>query len=120
VSYLLSGQPPITLRDGTELTSKNIVSFLLSTAYAKFPESSEATERDAYLADAVRTVFTAITRGDISPQQMVKGLRHAAAEHRFLVWSRHADEESDLADAGVAGRLEATESGPPTVGVYFN
>ena len=120
VSYLLEGQPAIRLPGGVALSAGNIVPFLLSSIYAKYPETADATERDEYLASAVQAVFASIVHGNVSSQQMLKGLQRAASERRLLIWSRHSDEESDLSDTQLAGRLDDSESDPPTVGVYFN
>jgi len=119
ISYLLRGHDPIDVGRGVELTSGNVVEILLSKAYAMFPESNDATARDAFLASATQDVFSAIMSGGTDPKAMLSGLKKAASEHRLLIWSAHSTEEADLGRTTLAGKLSASD-GRPHVGVYFN
>ncbi len=120
VSYLLAGHAPIDVGHGIHLTSDNVVRVLLSKAYAMFPEGSDASARDAFLAHATQAVFAAIMSGGSDPHAMLHGLQKAAAQRRLLIWSAHSDEEKDLSPTSLAGRIASSNDAAPRVGVFFN
>ena len=119
LSYTLKGTPPIAVGDGVEVTSANLVSVLLSTAYKKFDNDPDQSRRDQFLSSATATVFSEIMSGKADATSIVNGLRKAVNERRVLLYSADADEEADIATTGVSGAI-TTELGPPTVGVFFN
>ena len=58
LSRLLQVTGPVTLPDGEQLTSENVVSKLLNEAYFRYPEGGA--ESDAYFATAASAVFERI------------------------------------------------------------
>ena len=118
LSYMLKGTAPIDVGDGVSVTSDNLVSILLSTAYQKFDDWDQ-TERDTFLASATAEVFSQMMSGDVNPKAMLSGLRTAAAERRVLVYSTEKSEQSDIAKTSIAGSLD-TQTASPTIGVFFN
>lgn len=118
LSYMLKGTAPINVGDGVSVTSDNLVSILLSTAYQKFDEWDQS-ERDTFLANATADVFSQMMSGSVNPTAMLSGLRRAAAERRVLVYSANEAEQADIAGTTIAGSLD-TPTDLPTIGVFLN
>ncbi len=105
LSYMLKGTTPIDVGEGVLVTSDNLVSILLSTAYQKFDDWDQ-TDRDNFLAGATAKVFSQMMSGSVNPTAMLSGLRTAAAERRVLVYSADESEQSDIAQTRIAGSLD--------------
>ena len=119
LSYTLKGTPAIDVGDGVKVTSDNLVSVLLSTAYKKFDDDADQSGRDAFLADATSKVFTTVMSGKANPTSIINGLRKAVNERRVLMYSTDPAEQADISATSVSGAI-TPENGPPTVGVFFN
>jgi hypothetical protein len=118
LSYMLKGAPGIDIGDGLTVTSNNLVSTLLATAYAKF-DSTKVEERDAFLDNATSKVFSEVMSGKTDPHAIVDGLRKAADERRVLIYSSNPAEQADIATTGLAG-IMSTDPAQPTLGVFMN
>ncbi|HEY4992576.1 MAG TPA: DUF4012 domain-containing protein, partial [Nakamurella sp.] len=118
LSYMLVGTPGIDVGEGFTITSDNLVSTLLSTAYERFDERSQA-DRDTFLDNATSQVFATVMSGKGDPRSIIDGLRKAADERRVLVYSANAAEQADIEQTGLAGSLDAGVT-PPTIGVFMN
>ncbi len=105
LSYLMKGTGPVDVGDGVVLTSTNVVSVLLSGAYAQFGDSTDQAPRDAFLARAAAAAFTSVSHGGGNAQEAMKGLVRAANERRLLVWSADAKEQADLTATQLGGQL---------------
>ncbi len=119
LSYILKGAAPIDVGDGVSVTSDNLVSILLSTAYKKFDNNPDQSERDAFLAKATGTVFTDVMTGKGTPTSIISGLRKAVGERRILLYSNDPAEQADIATTGVAGAIDA-DPARPSIGVFLN
>jgi len=118
LSYTLKGTPGIDVGQGVTITADNLVSTLLSTAYQRFDENSQA-DRDAFLDNATGTVFSDVMSGKGDPRAIIDGLRKAAGERRVLVYSADRAEQTDIEQTGLAGSL-GSDPGKPSLGVFFN
>lgn len=118
LSYLLADSLPIDVGEGVQVTSDNLVSILLSTAYEKY-DSSDQSERDAFLANATSLVFSSIMSGDGGAPAMVQGLRKAISERRVLIYSADPAEQADIADTKLSGII-TSDPAVPTIGVFLN
>jgi cytoskeletal protein RodZ len=118
LSYTLKGAPPIDVGDGLTVTSDNLVSTLLSTAYQKFDDADQE-RRDAFLDSATSKVFSVVMSGQGQSRSIIDGLRKAANERRVLVYSSNPTEQDDIATTGLAG-IMSTDTSQPTVGVFMN
>jgi hypothetical protein len=117
LSYILEGTGPVTLADGSELTSENVVDRLLNQVYFDI-ESPPA--QDAYFARAAKSIFDAVSAGQGDPKGILSGIAEAAGEHRVLVTSFDEAEQRVLSPTQVAGALPTGDGATPHVGVYLN
>jgi len=118
LSYLLRGTGPLTLEDGTKLTSENAVRVLLNDVYKKYADSPE--KQDAYFADAARRVFSAVTSGKGDPTTVLRSMSDAVRENRILVASADRKEQALLESTRIAGALPEDSGSTPHVGLYLN
>ena len=85
LSYLLEGAAPIDVGDGVSITADNLVPILLSTAYQKFDNNGDQSQRDAFLANATAQVFANVMSGKGNPRAILEraseGGRRASGAH---------------------------------------
>ena len=117
LSYILRATGPLKLADGETITSGNIVKKVLSTAYKTY---SSPDAQDAYFREVSTTVFGALTSGHFAAAPLLDAFTEAAEQHRLLVWSDRASEESVLAGTQLQGTLAADTKTHDRLGVYFN
>jgi len=117
LSYLLTATGPVTLPTGDVLTSDNVVSTLLSTAYSRY---SDPTQQDDFFAGAAATVFSSISSGNLDASALLAGLARAGEERRVYLWSADDTEQSRIAETTLAGELPTSTADQPKFGVYFN
>ena len=111
LSYVLGATGGVPGADGTTLTAEDVVETLLLDAYVRYPDQ-DAT--DAFFAGAATSVFSAVTRGQGSPEAQVWALVRAAGEHRIALWSADPAEQATLGTSALGG---AFLSGPAGVDV---
>jgi hypothetical protein len=117
LSYLLTATGPVTLPTGDVLTSDNVVSTLLSTAYSRY---SDPSQQDDFFAGAAATVFSSISSGNLDASALLAGLARAGEERRLYLWSADDIEQSRIAETTLAGELPTSTADQPRFGVYFN
>jgi hypothetical protein len=117
LSYLLGATGPVSVGGGAALTKDNAVSELLSDVYFRIPA---AADQDKYFADASRTIFDTLTRGQGNAGAALAALVRAAAERRILVWSANPAEEALLSGTVLGGTLPDKDGSRPTVGLFLN
>ena len=100
LSYLLEATGPVTLSDGREITSENVVSFTENEIYSLIPDDAA---RDAYLQQVSEAALAAVLSGRADPRALVDALGRAAAERRLLIYSADAGEQRVLATTSVSG-----------------
>lgn len=115
LSYLMEAVGPITLADGTLLTTENAVPYLLSEVYARYPDGET---QDKVFASAAETIFSAVTDGKGDPQAYLAQLEPAVAEQRLKVWSARSEEQSLLLTTPVATMLPADNDRATVLGVF--
>ncbi|GMA28058.1 DUF4012 domain-containing protein [Arenivirga flava] len=118
LSYLLEATGPVTLPDGSELTSENAVDTLLSGVYARFADQPQL--QDAYFAAAAAAVFERVSSFDGDAGAMLDALARGVEERRILVWSANEQEQALLDTTPLAGQLPQTTEDVSAFGVYFN
>jgi hypothetical protein len=117
LSYALGAVGPVPVPGGEPLTAANAVSQLLSRIYV---QDVSPERQDEYFAAAARATFEALVSRPLNPSAFIGALAKAAGEHRVLIWSARAGENSLLDDTGLAGVLPASDGTEPTVGVFLN
>ncbi len=120
LSYLLAGQPALSIGNGLSIDSDDIMDVLLAQVYVKYPTDAQDQARDAFLSAATSKAFSVVTSGSVSGSTTLDAFRRAAGERRLLVWSDHSSEQDDLLTTDMAGSLRPTQATPPRVGVYLN
>ncbi|MCR6711870.1 MAG: DUF4012 domain-containing protein [Demequina sp.] len=110
LGYMLDGMDPVTV--GTlEITGPTLAQVMLNESYFAYPEPAD---QDAFFAQASGVLFGVLMEGATSA---IDGTERAIDEHRFMVWSAHADEQELLAPTRIAGSfLQRTG----TVGIFLN
>lgn len=117
LSYILEATGPVTLADGEQVTSANVVELTQVTAYARFPADQNA-ERKAYLQEIAQAVIGQVTGGAGSTSGLLRALGRAAGEGHLAVWSADPGEEQVLATSPL-GR-QVPDDAAPYAGVVVN
>lgn len=118
LSYLLAVTGPVQLPDGSEITSDNAVSTLLSGVYSRFADLPGL--QDAYFAATAALVFEKVSAFDGDAGAMLDALARGADERRILVWSADDAEQALLDTTPLSGQLPQTTNEVSGFGVYFN
>ena len=103
LSYVLKSTGPITLANGSVITSENVVAETLQKAYKRYEKDNYA--RKQYLVDIMNAAATKITSGQFSKIEMTKAVRRGLIENRILMYSRDEAAQSELATVRLGGFL---------------
>ena len=103
LSYVLKATGPITLANGSVITSENVVAETLQKAYKRYEKDNNA--RKQYLVDIMNAAAAKITSGQYSKVEMAKAIRRGLIENRILMYSRDKVAESELATVRLGGFL---------------
>ena len=101
----------------TKLSSQNLVKALLSDVYA---EIQEPYLQDAYFAEVAQRIFSEVSSGKTSGEELVSALGTGVAENRIKIWSARADEQKLLASQRIGGAISGPSVAPAAFGVFFN
>lgn len=103
LSYVLGAVGAVTMPDGEVITQDNIVELMQSTAYARFPDSTDQNARKEYLKNVGDEVLRKVTTGvAASPRKLIDALGRAAGERRIAVWSASPAEQELLEETPLA------------------
>ena len=117
LSRLLQVTGPVTMPNGEELDSGNVVSKLLNEAYFRFPEGGA--ESDAYFAAAASAVFERIMSLDYDVFAMVQALIDMANHGSLMMWSADQATQALFDGTRLQGTLPTGNEGATVLGVYF-
>lgn len=117
LSRLLKVTGPVSLPDGEQLTSENVVSKLLNEAYFRFPEGGA--ENDAYFAAAATAIFDRITSADYDVWAMADAVVDVANAGSLMMWSDDAATQALFEGTRLQGVLPQSNDGSTVLGVYF-
>lgn len=117
LSYLLNATGPVDLPTGETLTADNAVKLLLNEVYFTLEDPKA---QDAFFGEAADAIFGALSGGDVDPAALLQGLARAGEEHRLLLWSTRAAEQSILEGTTLEGALPETGREATRFGVYLN
>ncbi len=103
LSYVLKATGPITLANGSVITSENVVAETLQKAYKRYEKDNDA--RKQYLVDIMNAAASKITSGQYSKIEMAKAIRRGLIENRILLYSRDEAAQRELATVRLGGFL---------------
>ena len=117
VSRLLQVTGPVTMPDGDQLTSDNVVSKLLNDIYFRYPEGGA--DSDAYFAAASAATFDRLMSGDYDVWAMAQALIDVTNSGSLMMWTTDETTQALFDDTRLDGTLPAGNEGATVVGVYF-
>lgn len=128
LSYILDATGPVTLQDPqllaltagklpSELSGSNVVKTLLSDVYVQF---NNPKPQDLYFAAVAKEVFGALSSGKGDTKSILTGLGKGVEEHRVLLWSTEASEQSTLGKYPLSGSISGPSVPAAQFGAYFN
>ncbi len=117
LSRLLQVTGPVTMPDGEQLTSENVVSKLLNEAYFRFPEGGE--ESDAYFAAAASAVFARVMSAEYDIWAMADAVIDAANRGSLMMWTADPATQQLFDGTRLQGVLPQGNDGATVVGVYY-
>jgi len=104
ISYLLEATGPVTLDDGEQITSANIVKKTLVDAYQEFDSKKSA--RKPYLVEILNATAKKIEERKFSSFTLLHGIQRAILENRLLLYSKNTKVERDLESTLLGGSLD--------------
>lgn len=108
LSYVLKATGPITLANGSVITSENIVAETLQKAYKHYEKDNDA--RKQYLVDIMNATATKLTSGQYSKLRMVRALQKGIVENRILIYSTEQSIDKEFNKTRLAGFMQTTAS----------
>ena len=118
LANLLVATGPITLSDGSELNSENVVKALLSDSYERFGKDGLAA--DAYFAEVASKAFEMIASGSWEPMTMIEQLQKSVDEQRIYAWFPREAEEAISTELNLDGALTVDNTKTTQVGAFIN
>jgi hypothetical protein len=103
LSYVLKATGPITLANGSVITSENVVAETLQKAYKRYEKDNNA--RKQYLVDIMNAAASKITSGQFSKVEMAKAIKRGLIENRILLYSRDQAAQKELSAVRLGGFL---------------
>ena len=103
LSYVLKATGPITLDNGSVITSENVVAETLQKAYKRYEKDNNA--RKQYLVDIMNAAANKITSGQYSKIEMAKAIKRGLIENRILLYSRDQVAQKELSTVRLGGFL---------------
>ena len=103
LSYVLKATGPITLDNGSVITSENVVAETLQKAYKRYEKDNNA--RKQYLVDIMNAAASKITSGQFSKVEMAKAIKRGLIENRILLYSRDQAAQKELSTVRLGGFL---------------
>ena len=102
---ILQTTGPLLLEDGTKISSSNVVSETLSTAYERFDGMNQ--DRKDYLVEIASSVLKRLQEGEYTKSTLTKNLIGPITEGRLLVYSNSPQIEAVLANTMFGGSMNA-------------
>lgn len=101
LSYVLRSTGPITLADGEQITSENVVAETLKVAYKRYENDNKA--RKQHLVDIMDAVVARLNSGGYSKLKMAQALRDGIVANRILVYSADQEVQAKLSKVPLGG-----------------
>jgi hypothetical protein len=117
LSHVLKVTGPVTVHDGTKLTSSNVVDELLYKAYIRYPSGAA---QDLFFGDVAAQVFMKVATGGWDVMKMYNALNTSAEQQRLYLWFSRDKEQGMAEELGLDGELKTTNDKTTQVGVFLN
>jgi len=106
LSYFLKAIGTVTLPDGFQIDSQNIVEETLKTAYKRYEEDNMA--RKEFLVTIMKSTFSQLLAREFSVRKMPKALSQSILENRLLLYTTSKDTQAENEETRLAGSLNKT------------
>lgn len=116
LSRLMQVTGPVTLPDGEQLTSDNVVSKVLNEAYIRFPKNEGS---DEFFAAAAAAIFDRIMSMDYDTWAMADAVVDAASRGSIMMWSSDPATQALFDGTRLQGTLPANNEASTVLGAYF-
>ena len=106
LSYFLKAIGTVTLPDGFQIDSQNIVEETLKTAYKRYEEDNMA--RKEFLVTIMKSTFSQLLAREFSVRRMPKALALSILESRLLLYTTSKETQAENEETRLAGSLNKT------------
>ena len=106
LSYFLKAIGTVTLPDGLQIVSENVVEETLKTAYKRYEEDNMA--RKEFLVTIMKSTFSQLLAREFSVSKMPKALSQSILENRLLLYTTSKDTQAENEKTLLAGSLNKT------------
>jgi hypothetical protein len=103
LSYFLKAMGTVTLPDGFQINSENIVEETLKSAYKRYENDNMA--RKEFLVTIMKSTFSKLLAREFSARKMPQALSHSIEENRLLFYTRSKQTQSENEETRLAGSL---------------
>ena len=103
LSYFLKAMGTVTLSDGFQINSENIVEETLKSAYKRYENDNMA--RKEFLVTIMKSTFSKLLAREFSARKMPQALSHSIEENRLLFYTRSKQTQSENEETRLAGSL---------------
>ncbi len=118
LSRIMRATGPVTV-DGRELNSENVVSFLLSEAYALYDPSSATGEADEIFKQVALAVMDSLVGGDFDPSELWTAISESIDAGSLMFWSANPEIQEMITPWRLSGILPTANLPTTTIGVFF-
>ena len=106
LSYFLKAIGTVTLPDGFQIDSENVVEETLKTAYKRYEEDNMA--RKEFLVTIMKSTFSQLLAKEFSVRKMPKALSLSILENRLLLYTTSKETQAVNEETRLAGSLNKT------------
>jgi len=106
LSYFLKAIGTVTLPDGFQIDSENVVEETLKTAYKRYEEDNMA--RKEFLVTIMKSTFSQLLAKEFSVRKMPKALSLSILENRLLLYTTSKETQAVNEETRLAGSLKKT------------
>jgi hypothetical protein len=96
---------PVTLADGTNLSSGNVVQYLTHDQYAGLTDQDQSEGRQDRLGSLATAALDALNNESLDLKNLATAMTTATEGRHLLLWSAEPQVENDWKSGGVAGQL---------------
>lgn len=104
LSYFLKALGTVTLPDGFQITSENVVEETLKTAYKRYEDDNLA--RKEFLVTIMKSTFDQLLAGKFTFRKMPESLSKSIEDNRFLLFVTNKETQIENERTRLAGSLK--------------